>query len=252
MKILSGGCRLFESTDGQRLVRGTWTARTVMCRASGTALITQTVNDYAVGTSPAVINPKAEEVLYVVTGTGTCHLGGYDYPLRPGLGVFAPPGVPYSIENPGPETLHVVNACCPEDPGRQVLDGPVTPRQGEAPRRTVHADDREPMRAGRDRLFRYLVYTDVGCQQVTQFVGWIPVSKAPLHHHTYEEAIYILDGHGLLHLGDQPAASEFGPGTCIYLPVGVVHCLENPGPAPIRVLGVFHPSGSPSVAYEDA
>lgn len=95
------------------------------------------------------------------------------------------------------------------------------------------------------------MHTDVGCQTVTQFVGWIPRSRAPFHRHTYEEAIYILEGRGILHLRGQSAAAEFGPGTSIYLPVGVVHCLENPGPAAIRVLGVFHPSGSPGVAYED-
>lgn len=32
---------------------------------------------------------------------------------------------------------------------------------------------------------------------------------------------------------------------------GVLHCLENPGPSPIRLLGVFYPSGSPGAAYED-
>jgi mannose-6-phosphate isomerase-like protein (cupin superfamily) len=115
----------------------------------------------------------------------------------------------------------------------------------------VHEDDRDEIRAGQDRVFRYLVYTDLGCQQVTQFVGWIPTSKAPFHLHTYEEGIFILEGNGILHLHGQMNASEFGPGASIYLPDGVVHCLENPGTTPIRVLGVFHPSGSPGAAYED-
>jgi mannose-6-phosphate isomerase-like protein (cupin superfamily) len=251
MKILAGGCRLFEAGDGDLSTAGTWTARTVMSRAGGTSLISQTVNDYAPGSSPTVMNPSGEEVLYVVSGHGTCHLSGYDYPLRPGLGVFVAPGESYRIENAGPALLRMVNTCCPDDPGRRVSEEPVPARPGDAPRRTVHEEDREPIRAGRDRLFRYLVHTDVGCKEVTQFVGWIPVSKAPFHRHTYEESIYILEGQGLLHLRDQPTATPFGPGTSIYLPVGVVHCLENPGPAPIRVLGVFHPSGSPGVAYED-
>jgi mannose-6-phosphate isomerase-like protein (cupin superfamily) len=251
MKVLAGGCRVYAPGEGQLTARGPWTARTVMCRMTGTALITQTISEYAMGSSPTVTNPTAEEVLYIVSGTGTCHLDGFAYPLRPGLGVFVPPGVPYRVENAGPQDLHVVSACCPEDSGRQVADAPVTVRSGEPPRRTVHGDDREPIRAGRDRLFRYLVHTDVGCKEVTQFVGWIPTSKAPFHRHTYEEGIYILEGHGMLHLHDQPTPTEFGPGTSIYLPVGVVHCLENPGPTPIRVLGVFHPSGSPGVAYED-
>ncbi len=251
MRVLAGGCRVYEPGEGELAAHGPWTARTVMSRASGTTLITQTINDYAAGTAPSVVNPQSEEVLYVVRGAGFCRLDGYAYPLRPGVGMFIPPGSPYSIENPGAETLHTVSACCPEDTGRRIGDAPVAERAGEPARRSVHEDEREAIRAGRDRVFRYLVHTDVGCREVTQFVGWIPKSRAPFHRHTYEEGIYILDGRGILHLRDQRDTTEFGAGSSIYFPVGVVHCLENPGPAPIRVLGVFHPSGSPGVAYED-
>ena len=252
MKVLAGGCRLYESGDGESAIRGSWSSRAVMSHATGTKLITQTVSDFAVGRSPVVRNPAAEEVLYVVRGTGMAHIAGYRYSLRPGLGVFVPPGASYAIENPGPDTLHVVGACCPEDPGRQVTVGELdAPKPGEPPRRTVHETDRAGIRAGKDREFRYLVHTDLGCKQVTQFVGWIPKSKAPFHHHTYEEGIYILEGSGRLHLQGERSTVPFGPGSSIYLPVGAVHCLENPGPAPIRVLGVFHPSGSPGVAYEE-
>lgn len=251
MKVLAGGCRVYEAGEGEPSAHGTWTARTVMCRASGTSLVTQTVSDYAPGCGPTVRNPGAEEVLYVVRGRGSCSIDGYDYPVASGVGVFVPPGAPYRLENPGPDTLHVVSACCPEDSQREVADRPIERRAGEPPRRTVQQESREPIRAGRDREFRYLVHTDLGCRTVTQFVGWIPKSRAPFHRHTYEEGIYILEGRGILHLRGQPRAAEFGPGTSIYLPVGVVHCLENPGPEPIRVLGVFHPSGSPGVAYED-
>ena len=41
-----------------------------------------------------------------------------------------------------------------------------------------------PIPAGADRHFRYLVHTDLGCRQITQFVGWIPTSKAIPHTHT--------------------------------------------------------------------
>jgi oxalate decarboxylase/phosphoglucose isomerase-like protein (cupin superfamily) len=42
--------------------------------------------------------------------------------------------------------------------------------------------------------------------------------------------------------GDLPLA----PGTCIHLPPGLPHCLENNGSATLVVLGVFHPGGSPA------
>lgn len=249
MKILAGGCRVYAAADGNISQSGSWTARSVISTASGAKQITQTVNDYAAGISPAVVNPNSEEVLYLASGEGVCRINGFAYPVRSGTAIFIPPGASYRFEVQTP--LRVIGACCPEDPQRKVLDQPIESAAGEPPRLTVHEDDREQIRAGADRIFRYLVHTDLGCKQVTQFVGWIPASKAPFHLHAYEEGIFILEGRGILHLEGQMLASEFGPGMSIYLPDGVLHCLENPGPDPIRLLGVFHPSGSPGAAYED-
>ena len=249
MKILAGGCRVYDAEDGNVAQAGSWTARSVISTASGAKQITQAVNDYARGISPGVVNPNSEEVLYVASGEGVCRINGFAYPVGKGTAIFIPPGARYFFE--ALTELRVIGACCPEDPQRQIFDPASESGAAEGPRLTVHEDDREQIRAGEDRIFRYLVHTDLGCKQVTQFVGWIPKSKAPFHLHTYEEGIFILEGHGILHLEGQMAASEFGPGMSIYLPDGVVHCLENPGPEPIRVLGVFHPSGSPGAAYED-
>ena len=256
MKTLAGGCRVYEPGDGALTTRGTWTSRTVMSKRTGAPLITQTINDYATGASPSTVNPHSEEVHYVTAGSGVCRVRGMPYAVRPGAALFVPPGASYRVENTGPDSLRVISACCPEDPDRRILEADderpsAADESSPPPHLLVHEEEREAVRAGRDRVFRILVNTDVGCQQVTQFVGWIPPSKAPFHRHTYEEGICILEGHGILHLQGQASACEFGPGSGIYFPVGVVHCLENPGPSPIRLLGVFHPSGSPGAAYED-
>lgn len=239
MKVLDGGCRVYSPDDGMVNTDGSRTTRAVINRDSGAKLITQSVHDYGPGTSPPVVNPGAEEVLYVAGGNGMCIIDNTRYPLRPGAAVYIPPNAAYRIENVEADHLRIVSSCCP------VLESETGPPA------MIHEDDREEIRAGEDRIFRYLVHTDLGCRQVTQFVGWIPRSKAPFHTHTYEEAIYILEGQGILHLKGHLSASEFGPGDSIYLPAGVVHCLENPGPAPIRLLGVFYPSGSPGAAYEN-
>jgi len=100
-----------------------------------------------------------------------------------------------------------------------------------------------------DRTFRFLVNQDLGAGRVTQFSGIIPHGRAPMHHHTYEEAIYIIEGEGRVWTKDGDA--PFTSGSSIYLPRGVSHCLENTGASNIRLLGVFHPSGSPAVRYDD-
>jgi mannose-6-phosphate isomerase-like protein (cupin superfamily) len=56
--------------------------------------------------------------------------------------------------------------------------------------------------------------------------------------------VLVLEGAGVLHAG--PAHQPLTPGNCVHLPPGQAHCLENTGASTLRVLGVFHPGGSPA------
>jgi mannose-6-phosphate isomerase-like protein (cupin superfamily) len=242
MKLLVGGARVFGAEDGAGA-----RSRTPICRQSGARQLAQTIREYGHGRAPAQVHSAAEEVLYVVSGRGACHIAGFKYLIEPGSGVYIPAGAAWSVENPSDKPLLVVSVCCPEESARDV-DGSAATPAGEPPRRVVHEREREDIPAG-DRRFKYMVDKDLGCRQVTQFLGFIPPSKAPFHSHTYEEAIYILEGRGVAHTEEESA--EFGPGTSIYLPPGTRHCLENPGPAAVKLLGVFYPSGSPAARYDD-
>ena len=65
-----------------------------------------------------------------------------------------------------------------------------------------------------------------------------------MHTHTYEEAIYVLEGEGVVHIdGDHVPISK---GSSIFLPPETRHCLENQGEEDLKVLGVFSPPGSPA------
>jgi mannose-6-phosphate isomerase-like protein (cupin superfamily) len=255
MKVLTGGCRVYSREDGQIATLGNWTARTVISQDSGALRITQTVSDYGRGLSPRVVNPTAEEVLYVVSGEGKCRVDGFAYTLSSRAAIFVPPGAVYNIENTGAATLRMVSSCCRADSfsmvatQRHVVDGPLPPESGTPRELLVHEDFREDIRAGQDRRFRYLVNTDLGCKQITQFAGWIPPGKAPVHYHSYEEGIFILEGDGIVHTDDESCG--FGPGSSIYFPIGVRHCVGNPGASTIKLLGAFYPSGSPGEAYAE-
>ena len=98
------------------------------------------------------------------------------------------------------------------------------------------------------RKFWFVVTPEVGCSGVTQFVGWIPPGRARDHYHEYEELAYILEGQAVLHREGEPDVAV-SPGSCIHFPPGMVHCVENVGEAPVRVLGVFHPPGSAAAAH---
>jgi mannose-6-phosphate isomerase-like protein (cupin superfamily) len=89
---------------------------------------------------------------------------------------------------------------------------------------------------------------EIGSEQVTQFVGSIPPGRAPDHFHEYEEVLFILRGAGRMWTGD--LNTPLGPGSCVYLPRGQVHCVENTGDGELRLLGVFYPAGSPAIRYD--
>jgi mannose-6-phosphate isomerase-like protein (cupin superfamily) len=175
-----------------------------------------------------------QELLYVASGRGAIRVGDEEHPLEPDTGAYVSSGEEYELENLSPEELVVIVVEAPQE-----SDAPIDPS-----RRTVRYADQPSLEAGGDREFRYLVNQDVGCLDVTQFVGVIPPGRAPMHSHSYDEIVYIIDGDGILHIGGQERA--IGPGSAMHLPPLVEHCLENTGKGSMRVLGVFHPSGDPA------
>ena len=172
------------------------------------------------------------EAWYVITGTGSLDTErAGPIALAPGTAVWLEPGLGY--------------ACLPDD-ALEVLA--VTLRAGSEcvgpSRPVVRLADCEPEVTG-DREFRVLLSEGL---TITQFAGMIPPGRAPAHHHSYDEVVHVLAGQGVVHLDDTgtPTGTPIGPGTSIYLPPLAPHCLENTGTEPLRVLGVFHPAGSPA------
>jgi mannose-6-phosphate isomerase-like protein (cupin superfamily) len=214
--------------------------RVVIDASCGCERLEQRVIRFAPGRSAERGLDGRQEVLYVAAGSGTVEVNGERHLLEPDTGVYIAPGDRYSIENPGPGELHVVSVTAPAEESQT----------GHADRGViVRYADRPALPASPNREFRYLVNQDLGCRDVTQFVGIIPPGRAAMHSHTYDEVVYVVEGEGMLHAGD--ASTPIGEGSCIHLPPLEEHCLENTGDKPMRVLGVFHPSGDPaSKAYE--
>jgi mannose-6-phosphate isomerase-like protein (cupin superfamily) len=215
---------------------GTGETRVTIDSACGCERLEQRVVSFAPGRSDERSTGDRQEVLYVAAGRGQLQVEGGSYELEPDTGAFLVPGDSFTVENPGPDGLVLVSvtAPCAGERRSQV---------------TVRYADRESLPATPNREFRFLVNEDLGCLDVTQFVGTIPPGRAPLHSHHYDEVVYVVEGEGVLHLAGED--TPIGPGSCIHLPPLQDHCLENTGPTPMRILGVFHPSGSPaSKAYE--
>jgi quercetin dioxygenase-like cupin family protein len=209
----------------------TASVRTTIDATTGSARLEQRVIGFAPGRSrPRGPGPGRQEVLYVAAGRGTLHVDGDSYPLAPGTGIHLARA--YEIENPGPDELLVVAVEAPAD-----ADAP----EGAD---VVSFDDRPEERADENRTFRVLV--DAG---LTQFVGLVQPCRAPDHSHSYDEVGYIVEGEGFAHLDGERIPLRAG--SCFHLPPGTVHCIENSGTGTMRLVGVFHPTGSPaSRSYE--
>ena len=67
-----------------------------------------------------------------------------------------------------------------------------------------------------------------------------PMKHAPGHvHESQEEILYILTGKGEFYFDGVP--EEVEPGTCVYVPQGVTHSINNTGEEVLKVIYVFSP-----------
>jgi mannose-6-phosphate isomerase-like protein (cupin superfamily) len=205
------------------------TVRTVLDTGGG--LVRRSV-EVPAGERHAGVAGPGGELCYVIDGAG--ELGSS--PVRPGTGVWLPPGTSYALAAAGPGPLRLDSVLLPAS-----APGATTEAAGQ-PLLTDLASQ-QPEITG-DREFRVLFAPGQGCEAATQFVGEIPPGRAPFHSHTYDEVVLILAGEGVLHVGDEDR--PLSPGSCLHLAPGTPHCLENTGQATLRVLGVFHPGGSPA------
>src|SRR5581483_2761165 len=253
---LEGGCRVSEMREGNPFVSGTLRIWNRIGRATGAQAISLRVMEFAPGASPTIVNDDCDQILYIVDGVGTaCGSGranlliaGRTYEITPNTGIYIRPNQTFAIDNPGSESIVVITAQCP-DPDRppQFVDALDKKPIGSIASPIVRlADQRNQPTA--DRWYRVLVDNRIGSEQVTQFVGSIPPGRAPDHFHHYEEVLFILKGEGRMWAGE--TNTPIAVGSCIYLPKGQVHCVENTGEGELRLLGVFYPAGSPSVRYD--
>ena len=186
------------------------------------------------GPSAGKVDEHDDEVLYVLAGSGRATIGGEPARLAPGSAAWVAHGTSWKVDEA--DDLEVLSVLV-----RQPL-----PANGKT-HAVLAAEDAEDGTATAGRHFRLLSTPDHGCASVTQFVGFIPVGRAPDHFHTYDEVVYVLQGEGAVHIDGETAPLRAG--SAVHLPARLVHCLENTGPGEMQVLGVFRPAGSPAEAY---
>ena len=213
--------------------------RTVLDTGAGRDGLVRRLVEVPAGSQFAGVAGPGGELWFVIAGLGRLAPGaGPAVPVRRDTGLWLPPGEGYRVSADGPDLLRLDSVSLPAGAG--------APGEAAGPRLSELGDC--PVEVTGDRRFRVLFGPGNGCSAATQFVGEIPPGRAPEHSHPYDEVVLVLEGEGVLHAGagDRPLA----PGGCVHLPPGEPHCLENTGRATLRVLGVFHPGGSPASKQE--
>jgi mannose-6-phosphate isomerase-like protein (cupin superfamily) len=267
---LEGGCRVTDMQDGAPLTQGSLRIWNQIGRATGAQAISLRIMEFAPGRSPGIRNGDCDEILFIIDSErghpvrlsersertpnvevlGQIFINGHSYDISPDTGIYIRPHETFAIDNPGPGRIVIVSAQCPDPDAAPEFVTPSTTRQSgsAAPRSPLArlADRRAQPTA--DRWYRVLVDDEIGSTNATQFVGSIPPGRAPDHFHHYEEVLFILKGEGRMWAGE--TNTSIAAGSCIYLPKGQVHCVENTGVEELRLLGVFYPAGSPSVRYD--
>jgi mannose-6-phosphate isomerase-like protein (cupin superfamily) len=220
------------------------TVRTLLGGSDDSEQLVQRLFRIPPGTDASVGHPGADDVFYVAEGTGRAWNGSTEeaFALTAGTAGMVPPLVPCTLTNLGAQDMWIVSVLSPPP-----FSGAFAIPMRVAPVPVLHEDDQEDLPAGEDRHFRLLIEPKHGARNVTQFVGFIDRSRAPFHTHAYEEAIYILEGVGIVHVeGPDGFDGPIREGSSIFLPPGIPHCLENTGDHVLKLLGVFSPPGSPA------
>ena len=245
---LAGGCCVSEMREGEPAVYGPLRIWNRIGRATGAQAISMRVMEFQHGNSPAIVKDDCDEILYVLNSGSAISIDGERFELPTDTGVYIRPNQTWSIDNNSTEPVMVISTQCP-DPERapHFMDSPAKESRSSNRCPIVRLADQRAQPTA-DRWYRVLVDDKVGSEQVTQFVGSIPSGRAPDHFHEYEEVLFILKGEGRMWAGE--TNTPVGVGSCIYLPKGQIHCVENTGSGELRLLGVFYPAGSPSVRYD--
>ncbi len=249
--VLEGGCRVTTIREGLPKVYDASRVWHQVGRDTGAQAISLRTMEFAPGFSHAFRNADGDEVLYALEGTGVIFIDGHAYEVEPEMGIYIKPGETFAVDNPHPAPIVFISSRCPEpDMQAEIVDAVTTPaNESAAPvvAPIVRLSDRKALPTA-DRWYRVLVDDEVGSFQVTQFVGSIPPGRAPDHFHKYEEVLVILRGQGRMWAGS--TNTPIAAGSCLYLPQGQIHCVENTGDSELRLLGVFYPAGSPAVRYD--
>lgn len=243
--ILDGGAFVLHPDAIAPTEHHGWRVREVIGAAAGARNLSQYLVEARSDAPPAAVS-GSETVLFVVDGAGTVRIVDRTFEVSRESAVVVRPGEAFSLESAAGCVLRVLATICPRTAGWRLAKGGAGPFDAAFGERVAHPNP-AARTAMADRFYQVIADARTGAAQTTQFIGEIPLSRAEMHRHLYEEAIVILSGEGWL--WTQGAKAAVAPGDIIFLPMKQPHALECLSPEGMRLAGAFYPAGSPAINY---
>jgi len=244
--MLDGQCYVFSPRRATLQTRGTFAYCAAVSPALGALFQSQFYAEARRGASPVIPADGRHTVLFITEGEGEVEISGRRFAVAPRTGVYVCPGESFRIHNDRdtPMKIYISNGPGSED----LAFAEQMPRNFDAahPQRTAGIDpaQRHKMAA---RHFQLLVNREHGSSVVTQFIGNVPQSKAEPHRHLYEEALFFLNGTGMVWTQDRK--TPVGAGDIVFLPSKQIHSVQCTSPDGFDLVGVIYPGDNPSVNY---
>ncbi len=242
--LLDGGAYVLTPSDGNDKIADNVRYQPVIAEEDGATKLSLHRLIVSPGTTSWLQYKGVDTVLYFVSGAGTVDIAGKQFSVDREAGIYVRPGEAFRVITDQEMTIYAT--ACPMLSDLTILQEHDTCFDESQQERYV-AFDEKTANVMANRFYQELVDTKVGCNEVTQFIGQIPLSRAAMHRHLYEEAIVILTGSGRMWTGTKWA--EVNTGDVLFLPHRQGHSLECTDDGGMLLMGVFYPSGSPAINY---
>ncbi len=244
--VLDGGCYVANVGSIPLTSHGNMNIGSTISASTGAKHQSQFYAEVSEGISPVVSFGDRHVVVLVTQGMARVNISGRTFSVFNENGFYLRPGEAFSVDNEHTELVKIFISVCPLATEPDFIDEMPENFDDRYPLRVVGIDAKN-RQAMADRFFQVLVDKNIGSDVVTQFIGEVPLSKAALHRHLYEESLVVLRGSGCMWTEGKRAL--VATGDVIFLPRKQVHSLQCTDPDGMMLAGVIYPGDNPSINY---
>jgi len=184
---------------------------------------------------------KMSEIYYILEGEGILYHGSQALKVKNGAYLTIPPETSHKLRNIGKSQLeHLVFAIPPFDPTDLTLLDESSEIEPEP--KPFRSDKTHIIAQDGASIYELLSEKEREIMDIGLATGSLPPKRKaiPHKHEISDEVYYVISGKGRVKVGDLD--NKVKEGIVIYVPVNMVHALENTGSEELEVLCLSSPA----------